>query len=644
MTLLCIGLPMPLALAQATGEAATPYPEPVVGDSGKLERRFERWNTDPGQSLRVVFPLGWSKARSVEVVQGRGVARVDRVAERLEVELSGLKGHRRVDLWLVPYSDGEAGARLLGGIELVEGAGSVQVPTDDLASLELERLVIVKSEGSLLKGSLLHGAPGLFERVATRRGARVGGVPLGLDEGDLVHAEDPNLAQLVGVGERIFFGQTFAGNGRTCGTCHPPENNFTIDAEFISGLPPTDPLFIAEQLPALDSAQNGGLVFENPRLMREFGLIVVNADGFGDPARRFVMRGVQHLLGLGRTIVPAANLDQPLVHLLGWSGDGSTGTGSLREFSDGAVTQHFTQTMNRVAGQDFRLPTPRELNALEAFMLSIGREDDMNVHRQLTDAGADAGRQHFVGIPSCNQCHRNGGSDSNFATIGIGDFLQNTGVELTTQRRPDGTGERRPVDAGFGTNPQGDFQSMIPNPDRSFGERTFNSQSVIEAASTTPSFHSNLTANPNSGLEPTIEGAVRFYTTPDFEEGAGFGIDLSEQEISELGRFLRVISALDDVKTARGYARRAADRFASGNGSHNVGNRIVLLAATECRDARSVLTPVGLHPVAVDQLTLAASAFANATGGPVAARLARIETGLAALRLALEDMVEASNQ
>ncbi|MFT5050411.1 MAG: hypothetical protein ACI8QZ_001813 [Chlamydiales bacterium] len=643
MTLLSTVLLVPAGLAQAD-ESDLARAEPVVGDSGKLERRFERWNVASDQALQVTFPLAWSKARSAERTSARGVARVDRVAARLDVELSGLEGRRRVDLWLVPYPEGDSAARLLCGVELVEGAGRVQVRTAGMGSVELERLVVVESGGDLGTESLLHGAPGLFERVATRRAATVGGVPLTVDAAGLLERADAKLDPLVGIGERIFFGQTFAGNGRTCGTCHPPENDFTIDPEFIASLPSTHPLFIAEQLPALDSAQNGGLVFENPRLMRDFGLIVVNADGFGNTARRFVMRGVQHLLGLGRTIEPAPNLDQPLVHLLGWSGDGSTGTGSLREFTDGAVTQHFPLTMGRVAGQDFRLPTPEELNALEAFMLSIGREHDINVERELLDAGADAGRRHFTGLPSCNQCHRNGGSSSNFGGIGIGDFLQNTGVELTTQRQPDGTGERRPVDAGFGTNPQGDFESMIPNEDHSFGERTFNSQSVIEAASTMPSFHSNLNINPNSGLEPTIEGAVRFYTTPDFAEAAGFEINLTEQEIAELGRFLRVLSAADDVKTARGYAKRAAAYFAPGVRNHDVGNRVIALAAVECRDARSVLTPVGLHPVAVDQLTLAASAFANATAGPPGARLARIEAGLAALDAAHADMVVPPNQ
>jgi hypothetical protein len=93
-------------------------------------------------------------------------------------------------------------------------------------------------------------------------------------------------------GKQIFFNETFNGNGRTCGTCHPEQNNFTIDPTFIATLPNDDPLFVAEFNPALKEN------FENPKLMREFGLIMENLDGFDDLKNKFVMRGVPHTLAL----------------------------------------------------------------------------------------------------------------------------------------------------------------------------------------------------------------------------------------------------------------------------------------------------------------------------------------------------------
>ena len=55
--------------------------------------------------------------------------------------------------------------------------------------------------------------------------------------------------------------------------------------------------------------------FENPRLMREFGLIIENLDGFDDLANKFTLRGVPHTLGLRNTI------DSPQGPRTGWSGD-----------------------------------------------------------------------------------------------------------------------------------------------------------------------------------------------------------------------------------------------------------------------------------------------------------------------------------
>jgi cytochrome c peroxidase len=49
------------------------------------------------------------------------------------------------------------------------------------------------------------------------------------------------LEQLIAQGEALFFEETFGGNGRTCGTCHPAGNNLTIDPDFIANLPADAP-------------------------------------------------------------------------------------------------------------------------------------------------------------------------------------------------------------------------------------------------------------------------------------------------------------------------------------------------------------------------------------------------------------------
>ncbi len=197
---------------------------------------------------------------------------------------------------------------------------------------------------------------------------------------------------LVARGRDIFFNETFDGNGRTCGTCHRAEENFALSREFIAALPLSDPLFVAETNP--DLSEN----FENPRLMRELGLIIENQDGFDDLANNFNMRGV---LGLRNSV---ENVAGPRT---GWSGDGSPGDGSLRSFATGAVIQHFTKTTNRIAGVDFRLPTDAELDAMEAFQLSLGRQEDLSLPLNLKGVIPARGQEIFISRAEgkCNACH-----------------------------------------------------------------------------------------------------------------------------------------------------------------------------------------------------------------------------------------------
>ena len=100
-------------------------------------------------------------------------------------------------------------------------------------------------------------------------------------------------------GRRLFLEETFDGNGRTCGTCHPPTNNFTLDPAFVRSLPGNDALFIIRSTKELRD-------LEIRRFLRE-GTILENVDGFANPG---VMRGVPHTLALrtSTAMVPRAGL------------------------------------------------------------------------------------------------------------------------------------------------------------------------------------------------------------------------------------------------------------------------------------------------------------------------------------------------
>ena len=283
---------------------------------------------------------------------------------------------------------------------------------------------------------------------------------------------------LVSMGRELFFKATFNGNGRTCGSCHRAENNLTIDPAFIATLPKNDPLFVAEFVPALK--QN----FENPKLMREYGLILENQDGFGDLPNNFNMRGVPHVFS------QRVSINSPQGPHTGWSGDGAPGDHSLRSFATGAVIQHFTKTIQRRAGTDFRLPTAKELDALEAFQLTLGRQKDLELPLPLKDVVALRGQELFQNEGRCSGCHANAGANAAFGAGGNLNF--NTGVENLPDQPADLIGELNPPDDGAG------------NP----GNGKFNTPSLVEAADTPPFFH-------NNSVE-TLEAAVAFYNNDSF--------------------------------------------------------------------------------------------------------------------------------
>ncbi|MGH8660924.1 MAG: hypothetical protein ACREUB_04080 [Burkholderiales bacterium] len=384
----------------------------------------------------------------------------------------------------------------------------------------------------------------------------------------------------------IFFNETFGGNGRTCGTCHPARNNFALDPAFIATLPPTDPLFVAEFNP--DLKKN----FENPKLMRQFGLILENLDGFDDLDKKFVMRGVPHVLAQRTSI----NSNQG--PRTGWSGDGAPGDGSLRSFATGAVIQHFTRTLNRVAGMDFRLPTEAELDALEAFMLSLGRQQDLVLPLPLKGPVAKRGQAIFLDnqLGKCNLCHANAGATANFGGGNIGNANFNTGVENLPDQPADLTGERNPPDDGFGRP----------------GDGTFNTPPLVEAADTGPFFH-------NNAIE-TIEGAVTFYNGDAFNKSPsglalaktdprGVGIRLDATQVVAVAAFLRVLNALENIRQSIELLESSA---ALGFASRKEARELLERAASETQDSIKVLDGAGLHPGAVAHLQKAAKLAENA--------------------------------
>lgn len=411
------------------------------------------------------------------------------------------------------------------------------------------------------------------------------------------------------VGGDIFFNEEFEGNGRSCKTCHPAENDQTIDVPFINTLPDSDPLFVAEQRPPSDPIST----LERPPLLRYFGLILENVDGNDDPNTKFVMRGVPHSLSMGTSIEPAPGATTEPV---GWSGDGAPPPGTLKEFLLGAIIQHypnnslarvFKEDVNPGDPFDFRMPTDQELELSELFSKNVGRLNDLVLANvSLTNTDAEAGRVRFLqpssfGL-SCNTCHDNAG-----ANIGTFNDNRNTGVEQLVNPAQGFMGINFPVDGGFGTMPNdcdGDGQ-LDPYPN-CLGDMTFNSVGLIESADTAPFFHNNVVQ--------TVEGAVQFYQAAPFPAPLGF----SALEVDQTGAFMRVINAAFNFQMAiqRGKAARIIDPetafvpdLVTFVGIRGTANKLLLLANLEIEDAINGLrgSPLGaLNPQSID---LAKKAF-----------------------------------
>ena len=170
-------------------------------------------------------------------------------------------------------------------------------------------------------------------------------------------------------------------------------------------------------------------------------------------------------------------------------------------------------------------------------------------------------------------CHSNAGANAAFG--GNANFNFNTGVENLLDQPADLTGELVPPDDGFDTP----------------GNGTFNTPTLVEAADTGPFFH-------NNAIE-TIEGAVAFYNSAAFNESpSGMflgGIDLDATQVFAVAAFLRVINALENIRSAMDSEERGLD-------DKREAKEYFSRAYAENRDAIQVLHAGGLHAEAVAHL------------------------------------------
>ena len=612
---LALGLPWAL-LAPQEPEGPASRAAAAGANAAALTTSYRTWAVDHearGGDRNVVFALGWSRGVSRENTEARGTARLDLLHGTAEVALQGLAPGEEWDVWLVDNQPGggalaDPGDRMqrLGRIAAERGAGRLvsRLGAGFFDRFQADLVVVCRAGGRPETAGVLFGSPDLFQRLYTQRRTPPSWVSDHVATGvaslfgarAAVATPFDSLDPLVAAGAQLFEKETFGGNGRTCASCHPIRNNFTIDPKFIANLPANDPLFVFETNP--DLARD----FEKGVSLRELGLVLENVDGMENLPTKFVLRGVPHTLGLpmSRKPQPGSAFEPiPPNERLGWSGDGAPGGGTIRDFAMGAIVQHFPRTLARVVGVDFRPPTDNELDAMAAFQLALGRQtepDLTNMHfrspivtRGQTVYLTGDSERGTVAAGKCNRCHFNGGSN-----VSVED--QNRNFDIGVVLLPNHPANllqpnSMPIDAGFGRD---------SNTSGGFGNGRFNTPVVIEAADTPPFFHDNAVQ--------TLEEAVDFYNSDAFNNspaGLGFktqdtgrlGIHLETTDVEAVAALLRVLNALENIRSSS-----ELDQAAAGAQDPKQASTLLDIASFDTEDAFQVLEERSLHLAAAKKL------------------------------------------
>jgi cytochrome c peroxidase len=599
-----------IAVQAASDASNTGMADPVA-----LVNAFDRSVTGPVPATGVLLPLSNLRGVSHEAVNAGGRVTVDLTTGTVTSNIQLLPPADTFDLWLVdnqPHAGhttlAEPGDILMkaGTYAFVAGRHRLTAPLGPAAFANFypDRAFVVRPGHTPASGFLLTGSATFFTRLRDRQVRFVSdaAAPLGFDPTTVERLTA--FSRVAAEGRQLFLNETFDGNGRTCGTCHVETNNFTIDPALIATLPRADPLFVAENNPALAT-------LESPDLLRQFGLILVDADGF-DPSRGHVFRSTQNVQALLNSTTPqdpsfgidfSTNGRNPNpVERLGWGNDGPV----LRDFPLVAIAQHAPKTLGRAVGIDFRVPSDEELDALAAYQLSLGRQEDFSLPAlQLNSPLAVDGKTLFLdsgdlrepGHKNCNGCHFNGGGSAgmsfNPATPGFPAIDGsprgfNIGAATNVNETPLALALNLPRDGGFGQllTIFGSFGNSadLPPPvgHRDFEE--FNSSPVVESADTGPFFHNHTVED--------LESAVAFYGTAAFQTSiqnnatpVSISGDPGDPEVRAIAAFLRVLNALENIRSSINVAERGR-RMAGAADMKDLAR----LAFAESADALEVLT------------------------------------------------------
>ena len=324
-------VPMVLSSGEASSDSESQLPSTEITSAEYLLADYKAWEAkyvENGGDRNVVMSMGYVKGLSTEKMNAAGQVTLNLIDGIVSVEAEGLSKGEAWDLWLIDNGPGssvtpdaeDAMVRVgklkhrgkfakleanLGSKAFVNFDPDLYVVTRAGKNPADERILVGTTTlfhrlyqsgrrgqfGKLADMDLTRPAPAepakdssvwnsVVESIIPTAHAEIGTIPDGGGGGD--GGSLTPLDVLINQGRTLFFNEQFNGNGRTCGTCHREDENLTITPEFIATLPPSDALFVAEFNPALskEACPGGTPCFENPVLMRKFGLILENLDGF----------------------------------------------------------------------------------------------------------------------------------------------------------------------------------------------------------------------------------------------------------------------------------------------------------------------------------------------------------------------------
>lgn len=178
---------------------------------------------------------------------------------------------------------------------------------------------------------------------------------------------------LVEEGRRLFFEETFGGNGRTCGSCHPSPTLVLTPAD-IAVLPPDDPFF-------------AGVMDFDP-VQAQQGML------------RYPLGG-SSLFEPDVTVFRAIPTIRNVRNTGPFTADGRATT--LQEQALEAATLHLLDGAADRPGE--RLPTAEELDAIVAFEEAMREPETGGLGLRLKTAEAREGHELFFGAARCTACH-----------------------------------------------------------------------------------------------------------------------------------------------------------------------------------------------------------------------------------------------